>query len=60
MVVLKMFGHLGELAPLAEAEDGGCLVDIDDALPVDAERHAAVFVDLPVTCQHGLWKTRSL
>jgi len=42
VVVLEVLGHAGELASFAEAEDGGGLVEVDDALASHAERVCAV------------------
>ncbi len=48
VVVLEVLRHLGELGALAEGEEGGTLVDVDDALATHAERVAAVLVDRAV------------
>ena len=45
MVVFEVLGHLGELASLAEAEEGRALVDVDDSLATHAERVATILVN---------------
>ena len=60
VVVLKVFGHLGELAASSEAEDGVGAVDADDALPTHAEREVAVLVQQAATCEDRLGKPRRL
>ena len=60
VVVLKVFGHLGELAAPSEAEHGVGPVDADDALTTHTEREVAVLVQQSVASQDRLGKPGSL
>ena len=57
MVVLEVLSHLGKLAPLAEAEEGRALVDVDDALATHAERVATILVNRAVAQKNRFSET---
>ena len=54
MVVLEVLRHLGEFALPAEAEEGLRLVEVKDAVAVDAEGGRALLVDLTRAGHGGL------
>ena len=57
VVILKMFGHLGELTLPSEGEDWTGIVDVDHSLPTDAEGGAAFLFHHSCTGHCGLRKT---
>ena len=57
MIVLKVFGHLGELASLTKTKYRR-LVDVDDTLTTHAERETAVFVNDSVAGETRLGESR--